>query len=311
MKNYFIEHRKGFFGTILFHITIAIIFIIFGFTTALPLPEEEGILINFGLDDDGSGLLEPSRPSQEQPEPVSIPEASSTPESESETAEEEILTQEFEEAPEIEATPEKDPEAERKEREAREAEQRRLDELERQRQEELERQRLEEEERQRLEEEERQRLEEEQKRIEEIQNRTRDALDNARNNAENTSRSEGETTGTGNQGKEEGAVDATSRTGGPGGQGDEGISFNLDGRTPQALPKPEYNYQKEGIVVVGVTVDRNGNVTAATPGVKGSSTLNEFLLAAAKKAALAAKFNRNPEAPAFQKGTITYHFILQ
>lgn len=303
MKNFFIEHRKGLFGTIGFHVILAVVFIIFGFTTPLPLPEEEGILINFGVDDDGSGLIEPSAASQPPEETISVPETSSAEEEASESAGEEILTQELEEAPEVKAVPEKDPEAERLEREAREAEQQRLEELERQRQEELERERQEELERQQR--------EEEQRRIDEIQNRTRNALEGARSNAENASRSEGETTGTGNQGKQEGAVDATSHTGGPGGLGDEGISFSLEGRTPQSLPKPEYNYQVEGIVVVEVTVDRNGNVTSANPGVKGSTTLNEHLMAAAKKAALAAKFDRKPDAPAFQKGTITYHFMLQ
>lgn len=302
MKYFFIEHRKGLFGTIVFHLILVVVFIIFGFTTPLPLPEEEGILINFGVDDDGSGLIEPSAAAQPPQETISVPETSSEEEA-SESAEEEILTQELEEAPEVKAVPEKDPETERLEREAREAEQRRLDELERQRQEELERLRQEELERQRR--------EEEQRRIDEINNRTRNALESAQNNKENTSRSEGETTGTGNQGREEGAVDATSHTGGPGGLGDEGISFSLEGRTPQSLPKPEYNYQVEGAVVVEVTVDRNGNVTSANPGVKGSTTLNEHLMAAAKKAALAAKFDRKPDAPAFQKGTITYHFMLQ
>ncbi len=288
MKNIFIEHRKGLFGTIVFHIILAVVFIIFGFTTPLPLPEEEGILINFGVDDDGSGLIEPSAAAQPPLETISVPEASSAEDAASESAEEDILTQDLEEAPEVQAAPEKDPEAERIERE-------RQEELERQRQEELERQRL----------------EKEQRQIEEIQNRTRNALEGARNNADNTSKSEGETGGTGNQGHQDGAVDATSHTGGPGGLGDEGISFSLEGRTPQSLPKPEYNYQVEGIVVVEVTVDSNGNVTAANPGVKGSTTLNEHLMAAAKKAALAAKFDRKPDAPAFQKGTITYHFLLQ
>ncbi len=303
MKNFFIEHRKGLFGTIAFHIILTVVFIIFGFTTPLPLPEEEGILINFGTDDDGSGLIEPSAAAQPPEETFTVPETSSAEDEAFESAEEEVLTQDFEEAPEVQAVPEKDPETERLEREAAEAERLRQEELERQRQEELERARQEELERQRL--------EEEQRRADEIQNRTRNALEGARNNAENTSKSEGETTGTGNQGKEEGAVDATSHTGGPGGTGDEGISFSLAGRTPQSLPKPEYNYQVEGTVVVEVTVDQNGNVTAANPGVKGSTTLNEHLMAAAKKAALAAKFDQKPDAPAFQKGTITYHFVLQ
>jgi colicin import membrane protein len=168
MKNFFIEHRKGLFGTIVFHILLVVVFIIFGFTTPLPLPGEEGILINFGVDDDGSGLIEPSAAAQPPQETVSVPETTSAEDAASESAEEEILTQELEEAPKVQTAPQKDPEAERKEREAREAEQKRLDELERQRLEELERQRQ----------------------ISEIQDRTRNALESARNNADNTSKSE-------------------------------------------------------------------------------------------------------------------------
>jgi len=63
--------------------------------------------------------------------------------------------------------------------------------------------------------------------------------------------------------------------------------------------------------VVEVTVDRYGNVTKAIPGEKGSTTLNDHLHRAAKEAALSAKFERKPNAPAYQKGTITYHFILR
>ena len=60
-----------------------------------------------------------------------------------------------------------------------------------------------------------------------------------------------------------------------------------------------------------VTVNRNGDVTNAMPGVRGSTTLNDYLLNTAKRAAERAKFNVRPDAPAFQKGTITYHFRLQ
>jgi len=52
-------------------------------------------------------------------------------------------------------------------------------------------------------------------------------------------------------------------------------------------------------------------VTKALPGVKGSNTVDPDLLEAARKAAVAASFNTDQKAPAFQKGTITYHFILQ
>ena len=109
-----------------------------------------------------------------------------------------------------------------------------------------------------------------------------------------------------NQSTSEGVSSRTGR-----GLGNEGISYNLSGRTPQSLPKPSHKYQVEGKVVVEVTVDRNGKVTQATPGVKGSTTLDENLLSAARKAAMAAQFDKNPDTPAFQKGTITYFFTLQ
>ena len=90
-----------------------------------------------------------------------------------------------------------------------------------------------------------------------------------------------------------------------------GVSYSLIGRAPQSLPAPEYKQQVEGTVVVSVTVDKDGRVTQAEAGVKGSTTLDDVLLEAAKRAALQARFDRKPDAPAFQKGTISYKFRLQ
>jgi TonB family protein len=138
--------------------------------------------------------------------------------------------------------------------------------------------------------------------------------------------------GTGDQGKPNGSATAPTYTGqGKGGNGGSGAgggtgggvgtgvgrgtgpgySFNLDGRSLLSLPKPEYTNQVEGDVVVEVTVDVNGKVIAANPGYKGSTTLDENLLQLAKKAALNARFDRKADAPAVQKGTITYKFRLQ
>jgi len=90
----------------------------------------------------------------------------------------------------------------------------------------------------------------------------------------------------------------------------DGISFSLEGRAPISLIKPRGNFQTAGKVVVEITVDPNGNVINAVPGVKGSTTLDEFLLQIAKEAALASKFSANPKS-IVQKGTITYRFILE
>ena len=277
------EHRRGIIATILFHLVLIIIFIFGGFTTPLPLPEEEGILINFGYDNQGQGNREPS---VSQPAKKEIPPP---PVKETEKGKEELLTQDYEKTVALE-TRKKEKTREELEREA-----------------ELERLKKQEEEKKRQEELERQKKIEEQRKIDEIYNRTKNAFSRSKN--DNNSTGEGDTEGEGNQGDPQGSPDSKNRTGG--GSGDDGISYSLSGRNPLRLPPPEYNYQVEGKVVVEVTVDRNGKVTNAIPGVKGSTTLNQNLLSAAKKAALGAVFDTKNDAPAYQKGTITYYFKLR
>ena len=124
---------------------------------------------------------------------------------------------------------------------------------------------------------------------------------------------QGVTYGSGNQGSPDGTPGANQfgLGGGYGNGKGNGPSFRLDGRSAQSLPKPNFPGNEAGIVVVEVTVNKFGKVTEALPGVKGSNTVNSDLLQAAKKVALEARFNSDANAPAFQKGTITYHFVLQ
>lgn len=90
-----------------------------------------------------------------------------------------------------------------------------------------------------------------------------------------------------------------------------GISFDLAGRNPVgALPRPEYKQQAEGVVVVEVTVDKEGKVTQAEPGRRGTTINDDNLWEAARSAAKKARFDRKPDATV-QKGTITYRFRLQ
>ena len=300
------EKTKGIVGTVIFHILLAVVLIISGFHTPEPPPEEEGILVNFGTDDTGSGLLEPApasameESSQAEPEQPSTDIIEQSNDAVLETqATETQMTQEFEEAPVVEKKVEKvDPEAEKRRQEAAEAE--------RLRQQQLEEERL----RKEAEEAERKRLEEEQRRRTEINNRTRNALERANARGTDTNADQGIAGGRGNQGVETGAVGAENYGDGAG-TGTEGVSYNLAGRQPLSLPKPDYDIQSEGIVVVEVRVDRNGNVTQAVAGVKGSTTLEEYFVKVARDAAMAAKFDRKPDAPAIQVGTITYHFILR
>ena len=331
--------KKGIIGTLIFHAVIAIILMIFGLSTPLPLPEEKGILVNFGDSDDGMGKLEPSKNVASQSEkkvtpketPKAAPKPAPTPKPvETNQGTEKLMTQDYEESVAVQSgekkKKEKTPEEIQKENELRIkrqieeklrkekelAERRKREEelrVQRELEEKIRKEKELEEQRLRAEAEERKRKEAEAKRINEINSRVKNAFGSSGKEApENESSGEGVTYKPGNQGSEDGSVNSNNR--GKGGGFGDGISFSLSGRSPKGLPKPVYPGNEEGYVVVEVNVDRNGKVIKAIPGAKGSTTMNSQLMKAARDAAMNAKFNADPEAPAVQVGTITYHFIL-
>ena len=283
------EHGKGIAGTVIIHLTVLAVLIIFGFSVPPPPETEEGILVNFGFEETGAGLIEPSAPAMQEEASPPLPSQSAV-----NSKEDPLLTQNTEDAPEVKKV---DPEAVKK----------RLEQIEKDkiRRAELEAERIKKEQ----EVAERKRIEAEQKRQADITNRTRDALANSRNAGTNST-GEGITGGAGNQGSPNGSVDSQNRGEG-GGTGNDGVSYDLEGRGSQKLPLPKYDYQGEGKVVVEVSVDRSGKVLQAVPGIKGSTILDEYLLRVAKDAAMQATFNVKLDAPAVQKGTITYNFILK
>ena len=77
------------------------------------------------------------------------------------------------------------------------------------------------------------------------------------------------------------------------------------------LPRPSYNLQASGKVVVQIWVDNYGQVQKAVAGVEGTTVTDQTLWQAARKAALGAHFNMSADAPALQEGTITYIFNLK
>lgn len=86
-------------------------------------------------------------------------------------------------------------------------------------------------------------------------------------------------------------------------------NITLNGRkVVGTIAKPEYTVQESGTVVVTIWVDTYGNVVKAQPGAEGTTVDNSALWSSARKAALATHFNA--DAPALQKGTITYIFKL-
>ena len=334
----FEKHTHGIVGTVIFHIVVLLILILFGFFTPLPLPGEEGILVNFGTSDHGLGDIEPAPqrgsatppPTQSEPVPAVPPPpqpAVTPPPATPEPARETAMTQDYEETAAIDAAETK--RREEAERQRRLEEQRRIEqqriaeaerqrqaEIERQRQAELERQRQAELERQRQAELERQKREEEQRRIAEINSRAQGAFGGNASGpggqGTGTSPNQGATFPGGNQGVPTG--DPNAGTYGPGGSGDgsqgTGVSFDLSGRSARTLPKPVYPGNEEGVVIVRITVDKNGNVTAAEAGARGTTIMNQQFWNEARQAALKAKFNVDNTAQAFLQGAITYRFRL-
>ena len=246
------EEKSGILGTIIVNVFIVILLFLLGFHTPLPLPEEEGILVDFGYNETGNGEIEPEVKEEQIQEQVNISHS-----------EEEIATQEIDDAPAV--VVHKDTKTEEKKED----------------------------------------VVEEEKKEERVVNPN--VLFPPSNNS-NSSKSQGEAKGKGNQGDPNGG-DSDNYTGH--GQGNSGVSYSLRGRHHKGLPKPNYTGNEEGKVVVEITVNRNGIVTSATPGVKGTTTSATNLWLAAKKAALKTKFDKSSNSPKIQTGSITYHFVLR
>ncbi|MFN8208045.1 MAG: energy transducer TonB [Bacteroidales bacterium] len=263
--NNVLEHKNGLVGTILLHAALVLLLIFFGFRTPLPLPPEQGLLVNFGNSETGFGELEPQ---DNTPASNAIAPAE-------ESREETNLTQDFEDAPAIEEkkvvekvekkTPDKKVVVQKKN---------------------------------------------ETVPVEEVKKVNTKALYTGKTPDGGAGNSQGVAGGEGNQGVENGSENAPNY--GPGGGAGNGApSFSLAGRSSLKLPQPEYHSKEQGKVVVDITVDKEGNVVSAQPGGKGTTTSDPSLWEAARKAAFSAKFDRKPDAPATQKGNITYVFLLE
>ena len=114
-------------------------------------------------------------------------------------------------------------------------------------------------------------------------------------------------TGTGR----EGSTTGNSSTGEKDGSGGYG-TFNLNGRSlgEGGLPRPVYNVQEEGRVVVNITVNPSGVVIDAGINLNETKTVSAALRKAAVDAAKTARFNAITGLNN-QAGTITYNFKLR
>lgn len=257
---------KGIIGTILVHVGILVMLVLLGFTTILPLPEEEGVEVNLGYSDQGMGTIQPKEiPVVQQkappPRPKSKPDVV-----------EEVVTQDTEDAPAEEKVT--DPDV--KEIPVEEIP------IEEVKEEEI---------------------------VKEEPKVNPAAMYKGKSKSSTETGNEGITGEPGDQGKPNGTVDAKNYLG-SGGFGD-GPSYSLGGRTHRVLPLPSNKFAENGTVVVQITVNKAGKVIKAVAIDKGSNTTNSALRRLAEEAAKKAIFNAKADAAEFQRGTITYHFIVK
>ena len=120
---------------------------------------------------------------------------------------------------------------------------------------------------------------------------------------------EGDDNTPGDKGKVEGNPYASSyyNTAGLGGNGK---GYGLNGRNLQSNGAVTQECNEEGTVVVRITVNQQGQVIAAEPGVKGSTNVHPCLLAPAKKTALLHKWFPDANAPSIQIGFVVINFKL-
>lgn len=264
------KHEKKSFTITVVLHVLLILLLLFVGMQYLDPPPEKGIAINFGTSDVGSGDVQPTEPVKAAPQPTTSPQTSQP-----DPVVEEVVTQETVEAPVIEKKAEKKPVVQEKVAEPKP-------------------------------------VPPAPKPDPTPEKSTTDALSSILNGP----RSEG--TATGGEGNDNAAGDKGSRDGDPNASAYYGNGLGLDGDGNyrlggrRALNKERFvqDCNESGLVVVQIEVNQNGQVTKATPGVKGTTNSAACLLDPARRAALATRFNSDSNAPSRQVGTIIYNFKL-
>ena len=304
--------RRGLIATIVFHALLLLLLVFTGLSYPDPPPEDEGILVNFGIDETGLGDFEPMGADQQAGNPdeevsretevsedisESIPETTeSYPPPDPPQADQTQDVEETQVKEDTKPTPE-------------EVERQRQEELERQRQEELERERIEQERIERERREEQERIEQErQAQAERLNNLGRDAFGNQ--GVGETEGSEGITQGNGNQGDPNGSPDADNYGTG-GGLGNNVDSYGLGSRRAMgSLPKPNMSgcdVTQKIEVKVEIQVDRNGNVISAL--VQSATYQDKCIWDMVVEAAKKSKFSVDQAAAFRQSGWIKYIIV--
>lgn len=283
--------------TLFVHALVVLLLVFLGFKYQAP-EEESGILLMVGEVELSSGEDSSVSDVADIVEPALAQEATPAPSVQEPTPEPPLIAQNIEEAPSLAAEKKKKEEqAKKAEEEARKKQQ----EIDAKRAAELAKQKAEAEAKAKAEAEARAKAEEEARRKAEEEAKKRAAAQNL------VSGAFGKNSGTGDTANGvQGSVNGNSATGASRGNAGYG-DYDLGGRGIMgSLPKPTFNVNASGTVVVKITVNAQGQVISAEP-TTGTTTSNQALRNAAVEAAKKAKFAIKEDAGNVT-GKITYYF---
>lgn len=256
--------------TVILHVLLLILLFYVGMTYLDP-PPEDGIAVNFGTTETGSGNIQPTEPIQSAPQ-VTTPPPVSQPKTE---IKEEVVTQDNEDAPVIKKEEKKEVQKETPKKNEPKKEVPKVVE----------------------------------QKPDKTTNDALNSLINGPKSDGTAKGSEGDDKTGGDKGDPNGDPNAQSYYGtGKGLDGDG--NYLLGGRKPLNKPRDPQECNEAGKVVVSIEVDRNGNVISAKPGVRGTTNNTKCLLDKAKENAMATRFNSDNKAPVKQIGKIIYNFTL-
>ncbi|WP_318343075.1 energy transducer TonB [Flagellimonas baculiformis] len=284
------RHKKKSFTLTTLLLSALLLLLFYIGLTYLDPPIENGIAVNFGTMEFGSGEVQPkekirSEPQEVVSEPVQqVQEVQPQEETVEEAPVEKVLTSEDEESIKIkqqqEAKRKADEAAEKAKAEAERIAKEKRDAEEKKRQE------------------------------QEAKKKNIDALIGGVAKSDGTATgSEGDDNKAGDKGQPDGDPYASSYYGDPG-SGSGGSGYGLKGRKLLSSDKFQQECNESGRVVVEIIVDRSGQVIKATPGVKGTQNTAPCLLDAARKTALSYRWNSDNKAHVQQKGFVVVNFKL-
>ncbi len=92
---------------------------------------------------------------------------------------------------------------------------------------------------------------------------------------------------------------------------EKSVKINVQGRKLLKSPVIKEKSDETGKIVVSIVVDQHGSVIKATAGARGSTINNSALYKSSEEAALRAKFDAPDDSPEEQRGTITFIFVLK